>query len=165
VTGALGALDATSGGGDKLRVAFVEQCLFQEQEDIMLYPLLQVSHREQYALGLRPGSVPLLAEAIGECLFLLCWLQFGEQQRVAYADFLGIESLYDWRGKFRQANSGGLCCQFAYVAIGGFDPGGRVDWNKKNCGQNCHRLSGFIGAAFGDVRGLPLRPRLEMLIS
>ena len=45
----------------------------------MLYPLLQVPHREQDAFGLWPGSVPLLPEAIGECLFLLRWLQFGEE--------------------------------------------------------------------------------------
>jgi hypothetical protein len=41
----------------------------------MLYPLLQVPNREQDALGLGSGSVPLLAEAIGECLFLLRGLQ------------------------------------------------------------------------------------------
>ena len=78
VSGALGAIDAASGGGNKLRVAFVERRLFQEQEDVMLNPLLQVANREQDALGLGSGSVPLLAEAIGECLFLLRGLQFGE---------------------------------------------------------------------------------------
>ena len=78
VSGALGAIDAASCGGDKLRVAFVERCLFQEQENVMLNPLLQVPHREQNALGFGSGSVPILAEAIGKCLFLLCWLQFGE---------------------------------------------------------------------------------------
>lgn len=44
----------------------------------MLYPLLQVTHREQDALGLGSGSVPLLAETIGKRLFLLLWLQLGE---------------------------------------------------------------------------------------
>ena len=44
----------------------------------MLNPLLQVSNGEENALGSRSGSVPLLAEAIGECLFLLRRLQFGE---------------------------------------------------------------------------------------
>jgi hypothetical protein len=78
VTCALGALDAASGGGDKLRVAFVEWCLFQEQEDVMLNPLLQVPNREQDAFRLGSGSVPLFAEAISECLFLLRWLQFGK---------------------------------------------------------------------------------------
>jgi hypothetical protein len=78
VAGALRALDAASGGGDKLGVAFVEWRLFQEQEDVMLNPLLKVPNREQDALGLGPGSVPLFAEAIGERLFLLRVLQFGE---------------------------------------------------------------------------------------
>ena len=79
MSGTLGAIDATPGSGNKLRVAFVERCLFQEQEDIMLYPLLQVPNRKQDALRLGSGSVPLLPEAIGECLFLLRWLQFGEE--------------------------------------------------------------------------------------
>ena len=79
MSGSLWALDAASGGGDKLRVAFVERRLFQEQEDVMLYPLLQVPNREQDAFCLCSGSVPLLAEAIGKCLFLLRWLQFGEE--------------------------------------------------------------------------------------
>ena len=78
VSGALGALDAASCGGNKLRVALVEWRLFQEQEHVMLNPLLQVPNREQDALRFGPGSVPLLAEAIGECLFLLRRLQFGE---------------------------------------------------------------------------------------
>ena len=78
VSCALGAIDAASGGGNKLRVAFVEGRLFQEQENVMLNPLLQVPNRKQDAFGLGSGSVPFLAEAIGECLFLLRWLQFGK---------------------------------------------------------------------------------------
>jgi hypothetical protein len=78
VSGALGAFDAASGDGDKLRVAFVERGLFQQQEHVMLNPLLQVPNREQEPLRFGPGAVPLLAEAIGECLFLLSGLQFGE---------------------------------------------------------------------------------------
>ena len=79
MSGALWAFDAGSGSGDKLRIALVEWRLLQKQEDVVLYPLLQVSHRKQDALGLGSGSVPLFAEAIGECLFLLRWLQFGEE--------------------------------------------------------------------------------------
>jgi hypothetical protein len=45
----------------------------------MLNPLLQVPNREQNAFGFASGSVPLLAKAIRECLFLLRWLQFGEE--------------------------------------------------------------------------------------
>ena len=74
MTGTLGALDAVSGIRDKLGVAFVEWCLFQEQEDVMLNPLLKAANREQDAFGLGSGSVPFLAEAIGQCLFLLCGL-------------------------------------------------------------------------------------------
>jgi len=40
VSGTLGALDAASGSGDKLRIAFVERRLLQEQENVMLDPLL-----------------------------------------------------------------------------------------------------------------------------
>ena len=40
----------------------------------MLNPLLQMPDREQDALGFGSAPVPLLAEAIGECLFLLCGL-------------------------------------------------------------------------------------------
>ena len=79
MSGAFGAIDTASGGGEKLRVAFVEWRLFQEQENVMLNPLLQVPYREQDALGLGSRSVPLLTEAIGERLFLLRWLQFGEE--------------------------------------------------------------------------------------
>jgi hypothetical protein len=67
----LGAINAASGGGDKLSIAFVEWRLFQEQENVLLYPLLKVSNREQNALGFGSGSAPFLAETIGECLFLL----------------------------------------------------------------------------------------------
>jgi hypothetical protein len=67
----LGAINAASGGGDKLSIAFVEWRLLQEQKHVVLYPLLQMPNGEQDALGLGSGSAPLLAETIGECLFLL----------------------------------------------------------------------------------------------
>jgi hypothetical protein len=38
---------------------------------------------------------------------LLRWLQLGEQKGMAYADFLGIERLDHWRGKFRQTDTRG----------------------------------------------------------
>ena len=78
MSGSLRAIGAASSDGDKLRVAFVERRLFQEQEDVMLYPLSQVPNREQDTFGLGSCSVPLFAEAIAECLFLLRGLQFGE---------------------------------------------------------------------------------------
>ena len=71
MSGALWAFDAGSGSGDKLRIALVEWRLLQKQEDVVLYPLLQVPNGEQDALGLGSGSAPLLAETVGESLFLL----------------------------------------------------------------------------------------------
>jgi hypothetical protein len=71
VAGTLGAIDAASCGGNKLWVAFVERRLFQEQKNVMLYPLLQVPNRKQDTFGLRSGSIPFLSEAIGDSLFLL----------------------------------------------------------------------------------------------
>jgi hypothetical protein len=65
LSGALGAFDAASGGGDKLRVTFVERCLFQEQKDVMFDPLLQVPDREQNAFGLGACTIPFLAETVG----------------------------------------------------------------------------------------------------
>jgi hypothetical protein len=106
VTGTLGAINATPCSGYKLRVPLVEGGQFQEQQNVVLYPLLQVPNGEQNALGLGSGSVPLFAEAIGECLLPLRRLQFGEQQGVAYADLLRVERLDHWRGKHSQSDSG-----------------------------------------------------------
>ena len=78
VSGTLRALDAASGCGNELTVTLVEGRLFQEQKDIVLDPLLQMPNGEQNPLGLGSGSVPLLAEAIGECLYLLRWLKFSQ---------------------------------------------------------------------------------------
>jgi hypothetical protein len=44
--------------------------------------------------------------------------RYSQQQRVAYADLLGIERLDRWRGKLREADAGCLCFQFAYVKMG-----------------------------------------------
>jgi hypothetical protein len=68
-------------------------------------PLLQVSYRKQNAFCLGSGSVPLFAKAIGECLFLLRWLQFCEQQGMSNANLFGIESLDHWRCKLGQTDS------------------------------------------------------------
>ena len=57
----------------------------------MLNPLLQVPRGEQDAFGLGSGSVPLLAEAVGECLLLLCGAALPEKS-TAYADLVGIEA-------------------------------------------------------------------------
>ena len=55
MSGALGALDAASGSGNELRVALVERRLFQEQKNVVLYPLLQVPNGEQDRLALAPA--------------------------------------------------------------------------------------------------------------
>jgi hypothetical protein len=47
--------------------------------------------RKQDALGLVSRTAPLLAEAVGESLFLLGGLEFGEKQGMSDADLLGIE--------------------------------------------------------------------------
>jgi hypothetical protein len=73
---ALRAFDASSGGGYELGIAFVERCLFEKQEDVLLYPLVQVFDRKQDTLGLATcPAVPLLAEAVRKGLLLLGWLQ------------------------------------------------------------------------------------------
>jgi hypothetical protein len=78
VSGTLRAIDTASGGGNELGIPLVEWRLFQEQEDVMLDPLVKVANRKQDSLRLVSGSAPFFAQAIGECLFLLRWLQFGQ---------------------------------------------------------------------------------------
>jgi len=83
---------------------------------------LQMPNREQDALGFGSGSIPFLAEAIGECLLLLDCLQFGEQKRMAYADFLGIERLDHGRGKLGQTDSlRTICGRFSNLRSDLFD--------------------------------------------
>ena len=43
VSGAFGAIDTASCGWYELGIALVERCLFQEQEDVMLYPMLEMA--------------------------------------------------------------------------------------------------------------------------
>jgi hypothetical protein len=74
---------------------------------MLLNPLLQVPRGDQDAFGLGSGSVPLLAEAVGECLLLLCGLQLCPQKSMAYADLLGIERFDHRRDKLRQADTRG----------------------------------------------------------
>jgi len=44
VSGAFGAINATSGDWYELSIAFVERCLFQEQEDVVLYPMMEMRY-------------------------------------------------------------------------------------------------------------------------
>jgi len=58
-----------------LNIALIERSLLQEQKYVLFYPLLKMPNGEQDALGLGSSTVPLFAEAIGECLVLLCGLK------------------------------------------------------------------------------------------
>jgi len=105
--GALRAIHAASGGRDELGIALVERCLFEQQQDVVFYPVVQVSHGKQNAFGFSCRPTPILAEAVGEGLLLLCWLQLRQQQSVSDADLLGIERLYRLRHKLREPDARG----------------------------------------------------------
>jgi hypothetical protein len=51
VAGALGALNATAGGGNKKGVAFVEGRALEDEQDILLNPELKIANRKQDARG------------------------------------------------------------------------------------------------------------------
>ena len=76
-----------------MSIPLVEWGLFQEQEDVMLYPILEMANRKDDALGLPCGSAPILTETACECGFLLGWLELRQKQGVSDADLLGIERL------------------------------------------------------------------------
>ena len=48
----LGAIDTTAGGGNKLRVPFVEGRILEDEQDVRLNPELQVANGQQNTLGL-----------------------------------------------------------------------------------------------------------------
>jgi hypothetical protein len=75
VSGALGAIDTASGGGEELGIAFVEWCLFEQQEYVMLYPILEMPDGKDDALGLPCRAAPILTKAASESGFLLGWLE------------------------------------------------------------------------------------------
>ena len=70
----------------------------------MLDPLLQMANREQDALALAAVRILLLI-ASGECFFLLRGLQFGQQERVAHADFILGKGFDNGGGKLDQSQS------------------------------------------------------------
>jgi hypothetical protein len=51
----LRAIDAASGGGDKMGIAFVEGSVFQKQEDVRLNPETQVAYRAKAGVARRIG--------------------------------------------------------------------------------------------------------------
>ena len=102
MSGALGAIQAASGCGDKLRVAFVEMARVSRSSRMLCSIHCcrwRTGSRMRLALA---AASPILTEASGKCLFLLGWLEFCQQQRMADADLLFIECLDHCRSKLRQ---------------------------------------------------------------
>jgi hypothetical protein len=88
----LGAIDTTSGDGHKMSVAFVEGRIFEEEQDVLLDPELQVPYGKQDALGLAVArSAPVFAETSRERLFLMVGWQLRQQERMTYSNFVAIE--------------------------------------------------------------------------
>ena len=65
--------------------------IFEDEQDVLLNPELQIADGEKNALGLLSACAPILLEASGECLFLLVGWQLRQQQRMADADLLAVE--------------------------------------------------------------------------
>jgi hypothetical protein len=75
-----------------MSIAFVEGRVFEEEQDVLLDPELQVPHGKQHALGLAVArSAPVFTEASRERLFLLVGWQLRQQERMTYANFVAIE--------------------------------------------------------------------------
>src|SRR6201996_3222866 len=89
----LWAIGTTASGGNKLRVALVERRVFQNQQDIVVNPELQVTDGQQNTSGFRSAVVDLFETGL-ERGFLLVGGQLRQQQSMAYTDFIGIERLY-----------------------------------------------------------------------
>ena len=115
--GALRACEAGSDLGDKFRVVFRKGRGVEFQKDVALNPLLQLPDGKQNATGLAAADV-ILSKASTEGFFLLCWLQFCQQERMAGADFI-FEKCVGHNGReFGQFQSGGHECR-TLAAFGG----------------------------------------------
>jgi hypothetical protein len=101
----LGAIEATARRWHKLRVTLVERREFQDKEDVRLYPEMEATDGEKDAFGLLPARAPILFEASGERLFLLCGLELRQQERMADANLLAVESVHDVLRQFGQAEA------------------------------------------------------------
>ena len=110
VPGPLGAVHATPRCGHKLRVPLVERRMFEDEQDVLLNPRLQIADGEQDALGLLPAVAPVLAEASSERLFLLVGLELRQQERMSDADLLAVEGFDRCRGKLGQLQA---CATYA----------------------------------------------------
>ena len=87
VSGALGAIEATSRSRDKLRVLAVEGRVFENEHDVLLNPLLEMTDGQQDAFRFAPASIRVLI-ARGKGLFLLRGLEFCQQERMTDADLV-----------------------------------------------------------------------------
>ena len=68
----LGAIDTAPGDDDQMRATFHERSVFEEEQNVLLDPELQVAHGKQDALGLAIGRcTPVFAEAGQERRLLL----------------------------------------------------------------------------------------------
>src|SRR5271155_1170373 len=106
--GPLGTIHTASGDGHKMRVAFVEGSVFEEEQDILLNPHLQAPHGKQDAFGFavaRPA--PVFSEASRERLFLLVGRQLGQQERMTDANFVPVESFDRARNEVDQLQPSG----------------------------------------------------------
>ena len=86
-------------------LAFRSDLILQDEHDVLFNPLLKLANGKQDAFPLAPSAVPILVEASGQCLFLLGWLEFGQQQSMAYANLIFGKRLDDFRREFSKLDS------------------------------------------------------------
>ena len=90
--GAFGAVGATARRGNQLRVALVKGRVFQNKQHVRFNPELQIAHRQKNPCGLVRSVIDFL-EASRKRLLLLVGGQLCQEQRMAHADLVGIESI------------------------------------------------------------------------
>jgi hypothetical protein len=104
----LGAIDTASSEGHKMCVPFVEGTVFEEEQDVLLNPELQVPYWKQDTLGLAVARpTPVFAEASRERLFLLVGRQLRQQERMTDANFVSVEGFDRNRDEVNQLQPGG----------------------------------------------------------
>ncbi len=106
VPGPLWALKATARCGHKLRVALAERRVFQDEQDVLLNPVLKMAHREQDALCL-VAIAPIFAKASGKGLLLFRGLQLRQEKRMADSDLVLQKSINRDGRKLSQSQTGG----------------------------------------------------------
>ena len=102
-----GAVHAAPGDGDKMGVLLVERRLLEYEQDVLLDLRLQVADGKEDAFRLAVACcAPFLTETRLESFFLLVHRQLRQQQRMADADLLAIELVYNHLGKLGQLQAG-----------------------------------------------------------